>query len=46
MLHANARMQIDLMFSALFILIVMTLSIYFLTDYLTKKFIPWASHLH
>ena len=46
MLHANARMQIDLMFSALFILIVMTLSIYFLTDFLTKKFVPWASHLH
>ena len=46
MLHANARMQIDLMFSALFILIILTLSIYLLTDYLTKKFIPWASHLH
>ncbi len=46
MLHANARMQIDLMFSALFILIVLTLSIYFLTDFLTKKLIPWASHLH
>lgn len=46
MLHANARMQVDLMFSALFILVILTLSIYFLTDYLTKKFIPWASHLH
>lgn len=46
MLHANARMQIDLMFSALFILIILTLTIYFLTDFLTKKFIPWASHLH
>ena len=46
MLHANARMQIDMMFAALFILIVLTLSLYFLTDYLTKKFIPWASHLH
>ena len=46
MLHANARMQIDMMFSALFILIILTLSIYFLTDFLTKKFIPWASHLH
>jgi len=46
MLHANARMQIDLMFAALFILIILTLSLYFLTDYLTKKFIPWASHLH
>lgn len=46
MLHANARMQIDLMFSALLILIILTLSIYFLTDFITKKFIPWASHLH
>jgi putative hydroxymethylpyrimidine transport system permease protein len=46
MLHANARMQIDLMFSALFVLIVMTLSIYFLTNFLTKKLIPWAAHLH
>lgn len=46
MLHANARMQIDLMFSALFILIILTLSLYFLTDYLTKKYIPWASQLH
>jgi len=46
MLHANARMQIDMMFAALFILIVLTLSLYFLTDYLTKKFIPWSSHLH
>lgn len=46
MIHANARMQIDLMFSALFILIILTLSIYFLTNFLTKKLIPWASHLH
>lgn len=46
MLHANARMQIDLMFSALFILIILTLSIYFLSNFLIKKLIPWASHLH
>ncbi len=46
MLHANARMQIDLMFAALFILIILTLSLYFLSDYLTKKYIPWASYLH
>jgi len=46
MLHANARMQIDLMFAALFILVVLTLTIYFFTDFVTKKFIPWASHLH
>ncbi len=46
MLHANARMQIDLMFSALFILIILILSLYFLSDYLARKFIPWASYLH
>jgi len=46
MLHANARMQIDLMFASLFILIILTLSLYFLSDYLTKKLVPWASHLH
>jgi len=46
MIHANARMQIDLMFSALFILVILTLSLYFFTDYITKKLIPWASRLH
>lgn len=46
MLNANARMQVDLMFSALFILILVTLTIYFLTDILLRKLIPWASHLH
>ncbi len=45
MIHANARMQVDLMFSALFILIVLTLSIYFLSDFLSKKLVPWATHL-
>ncbi|MBS9782367.1 MAG: ABC transporter permease [Arcobacter sp.] len=45
MLNANARMQVDLMFSALFILIVLTLSIYFLSDFLSKKLVPWATHL-
>ncbi len=45
MLHANARMQVDLMFAALFILMGLTLSLYFLTDFLTKKLTPWASHV-
>ncbi len=46
MLHANARMQVDLMFSALFILIILTPSIYFLTDFLSKKLVPWVSQIH
>ncbi|MEG9531891.1 ABC transporter permease [Mannheimia indoligenes] len=46
MLHANARMQTDLMFAALFILIVIALLLYFVTDKLLKRLVPWATHLH
>lgn len=46
MLHANARMQTDLMFAALFILIVIALLLYFVTDKLLKRLVPWAVHLH
>lgn len=46
MLHANARMQTDLMFAALFILIVIALLLYFVTDKLLKRLVPWAAHLH
>ncbi|NBI42872.1 ABC transporter permease subunit [[Haemophilus] felis] len=42
MLHANARMQVDLMFSALFLLMVMALLLYFSTDYLLRKMLPWV----
>ena len=44
MLHANARMIIDEMFAALFILAVLSISLYFVTDKLLKKAIPWESH--
>ena len=41
MLNANARMQIDLMFAALFIIILFSLVLFFTVDYLLKKAIPW-----
>ena len=43
MLHANARMQIDIMFSALFTLGVMSIILYFSVDWLLKKLISWQS---
>ncbi len=43
MLQANARMIIDEMFAALFILAVLSISLYFITDKLLKKAIPWES---
>lgn len=46
MLQANARMQVDLMFAALFILLFLTLSLYFITDKLLKRTLPWIQHLH
>lgn len=41
MLHANARMQIDLMFAALFILAVMALALYFAVDRGVRHLVPW-----
>ena len=41
MLHANARLQIDVMFAALFVLAVMALIIYFSIDTVLKKMIRW-----
>lgn len=41
MLQANARMLIDEMFAALFILSALSVSLYFFTDKLLKKLIPW-----
>ncbi|MBU2648882.1 ABC transporter permease [bacterium] len=41
MLHANARMQIDLMFAALFLLSVMSLILYFTIDHLLDRIIYW-----
>jgi len=43
MLQANARMLIDEMFAALFILSIISVGLYFITDTLLKKFIPWEA---
>jgi len=41
MLHANARMQVDLMFAALAMLSLTALVVYFFVDYLLDKIIYW-----
>jgi len=41
MLHANARMQIDVMFAALTMLAVTSLTLYFLVDRLLNRLIFW-----
>lgn len=46
MLHANARMQIDLMFAALFILIFIALLLYFVTDNILLRLLPWIRYVH
>ena len=43
MLQANARMMIDEMFAALFILSAVSVALYFVTDKLLKKLIPWEA---
>ncbi|WNN42883.1 ABC transporter permease [Winslowiella toletana] len=42
MLNANARMQTDLCFAALFILVVMTVSLWKTVDILIRRLIRWA----
>lgn len=41
MLHANGRMQIDLMFAALLVLSLFALVIYFAVDHLLRRALPW-----
>ncbi|MGF1639734.1 MAG: ABC transporter permease [Rhodospirillales bacterium] len=41
MLHANARMQVDLMFAALATLAVMAVALYFTVDGLLRRALPW-----
>ncbi len=41
MLHANARMQIDIMFAALTVLAVTSLTLYFLIDRLLDRLVFW-----
>ena len=41
MLHANARMQTDLMFAALVFLVIMALSLYFFVDWAMRRVVYW-----
>jgi putative hydroxymethylpyrimidine transport system permease protein len=41
MLHANARMQIDVMFAALFTLAVLAVALYFTMDTVLRRAMPW-----
>lgn len=43
MLHANSRMQIDLLFAALLTLAALAVSLYFSVDASLKRLLPWHS---
>lgn len=43
MLHANARMQIDIMFAALTVLAIVSLTLYFIVDVVINKIIFWET---
>jgi len=43
MLNANARMQIDLMFAALFVIVIFSLLLYFSVDKSLRYFITWQT---
>jgi putative hydroxymethylpyrimidine transport system permease protein len=46
MLHANGRMQIDVMFASLFILAIIAVSIYFIVDAGLRRLIAWQPESH
>ena len=46
MLHANARMQVDVMFAALFVLAVMAVALYALVDRAARALTPWQIETH
>ncbi len=41
MMNSNARMQIDLMFAALFVIVIFSLVLYFVVDKLLRLAVPW-----
>ncbi len=43
MLHANGRMQTDMLFAALFTLTIIALALYFSVNYITSKILFWPS---
>ena len=45
MLNANARMQIDLMFAALFTLVIFSLMLYFVVDKFLRMVVFWQPEL-
>jgi len=45
MLHANARMQIDLMFAALLALTAFSLILWFTVDHVLRHLLPWQPDL-
>jgi putative hydroxymethylpyrimidine transport system permease protein len=46
MLHANGRLQTDLMFAALFILALLAVGLWSLTDHLCRHLLPWQPDTH
>jgi putative hydroxymethylpyrimidine transport system permease protein len=45
MLHANGRMEIDLMFAALFTLALLAIALYFTVDSGLKYLLPWQTEI-
>ncbi|MCP5420577.1 MAG: ABC transporter permease [Gammaproteobacteria bacterium] len=45
MLHANGRVQIDLMFAALSVLALLAVSLYFAVDAVLNRLLPWQAEL-
>ena len=43
MLHANARLQVDLMFAALLVLALLAVTLYFSVDALLRRALPWQA---
>ncbi|CAM3737986.1 ABC transporter permease [Parendozoicomonas haliclonae] len=46
MLQANARLWVDLMFAALTVLAICSVGLYYFTDLLLKRLIPWQTSHH
>jgi putative hydroxymethylpyrimidine transport system permease protein len=43
MLHANARLLVDVMFAALFLLALFSVTLYFTVDWALRRAIPWQA---
>ncbi|WP_428246806.1 ABC transporter permease [Ferrovibrio sp.] len=46
MLQANARVQIDLMFAALFTLALCAVALYAIVDHISRRLLPWQADSH